>query len=210
MKKERLPSRRRHLSKEDEALWEHTAASLKPLKIRKSRHLEATADLDKVSPFEVKGKASASSRTQPTARPAAQASEKPPLPAPPPVLGAFDRKAARRLRHGRLEIEARIDLHGMRQHEAHMALRRFLLSASARGLKWVLVITGKGAPRRERMDDDVLPLGTEERGVLRRNVPAWLAEPELRAVVVSFTAAAISHGGDGALYVELRKPDRLR
>jgi DNA-nicking Smr family endonuclease len=82
-----------------------------------------------------------------------------------------------------------------------------LLSCFSRGLRWVLVITGKGGPRRPRDDDGY---GESERGILRKNVPHWLAEPELRTVVVSFTTAAIPHGGEGALYVQLRNPDRTR
>jgi len=134
----------------------------------------------------------------------------PPAKAPP--LSLFDRKAARRLRGGQIEIEARVDLHGLRQSEAHSTLRRFLMSCQARGARWVLVITGKGAPRRRGEDEDnhASRFGREERGVLKRNVPMWLAEPELRAIVVSFTTAAIQHGGEGALYVQLRNPERTK
>jgi DNA-nicking Smr family endonuclease len=86
------------------------------------------------------------------------------------------------------------------------------MSCHARGLRWVLVITGKGAPRRRNEDEDGYTprFGTEERGVLKRNVPMWLAEPELRAIIVSFTAAAIQHGGEGAIYVQLRNPERTK
>lgn len=208
MSKPPAPPRRRHLTKEDEALWEHTASSLKPLREKKPRHHPGVADPDETPLFAPKAKAGK--------RHAAEAHEKtpakssPPALAPPkatPDLNVFDRKAARRLRGGKIEIEARIDLHGMRQHEAHTALRRFLLSCFSRGLRWVLVITGKGGPQRPRDDDGY---GTPERGVLRKNVPMWLAEPELRAVVVSFTTAAIPHGGEGALYVQLRNPERVR
>ena len=75
----------------------------------------------------------------------------------------------------------------------------------------VLVITGKGAPSRRRDEDDDygVRFGEQERGVLKRNVPRWLAEPELRSIVVSYTTAAIQHGGEGALYVHLRRPDRI-
>jgi DNA-nicking Smr family endonuclease len=199
--------RRRHLSKEDEALWEYTASSLQPLKVRKDRHLADMPDLDSISPFLTDKKAGKTSPAKPDAKP---------LPTPPrisetnaPSLSAFDRKAARKLRQGHFEIEGRIDLHGMRQHEAHAALRGFLHSAYRRGQRWVLVITGKGGPRRPRDDDDDM-FGVAERGVLRKNVPMWLSEPELRAIVVSFTAAAIQHGGDGALYVQLRNPEKVR
>jgi DNA-nicking Smr family endonuclease len=209
MSKEPARPRRKHLSKEDEALWEHTASSLEPLKTRKARHHAAVPDPETVPPFIAKAPARNSSAPPrapdppPAAAPRAKAS-----PAPP-ALNAFDRKAARRLRQGQIEIEARIDLHGMRQQEAHAALRRFLFSSIAKGRRWVLVITGKGASSRER-DDDGSYMGAHERGVLRRNVPMWLGEPELRAIIVSFTSAAIPHGGDGALYVQLRKPDRLK
>ncbi|WP_439544292.1 Smr/MutS family protein [Hyphomicrobium sp.] len=198
--------RRRHLSKEDEALWEHTASSLQPLKVRKDRHLADMPDLDSISPFLTDGKAAKAMPSKPAAKP---------LPTPPrasettaPSLSTFDRKAARKLRQGHFEIEARIDLHGMRQHEAHGALRSFLHSAFRKGQRWVLVITGKGGPRRPRDDDDMF--GVAERGVLKKNVPMWLSEPELRAIVVSFTSAAISHGGEGALYVQLRNPEKVR
>lgn len=202
------PPRRRHLTKEDEALWEHTASTLKPLREKKSRHHPSVADPDETPPpFAPKPKAAAKHVAEKAEKTPAKPS--PPATPPPkstPDLNAFDRKAARRLRGGRIEIEARIDLHGMRQHEAHVALRRFLLSCSGRGLRWVLVITGKGGPRARDDDGYAVP----ERGVLRKNVPMWLAESELRAVVVSFTTAAIPHGGEGALYVQLRKSDRLR
>ena len=205
------PPRRRHLSKEDEALWDYMAASLKPIPGKKTRYIVGADDLEGVPPFEIKvdgkpGKKSAL-KAPPPPPPTSTAIPKP-LSATP-ALNVFDRKAARKLRQGRFEIEARIDLHGMRQHEAHAALRGFLFSSFRRGLRWVLVITGKGVSRREREDADY-GFGTVERGVLRKNVPMWLAEPELRAIVVSYTAAAIPHGGEGALYVQLRNPERTR
>ncbi|MEZ5773449.1 MAG: Smr/MutS family protein [Hyphomicrobiaceae bacterium] len=128
-------------------------------------------------------------------------------PAQPP-LAVFESRKARRLKAGRLEIEARIDLHGLRQAEAHGALIRFLRGAQARGLRHVKVITGKGGRRGE---PDERPIHeSEERGVLRRAVPIWLAEPELRSVVVSYTEAGRGHGGEGALYVQLRRLEKGR
>jgi DNA-nicking Smr family endonuclease len=73
----------------------------------------------------------------------------------------------------------------------------------------VLVITGKGAPQRTAHDEKLEREGVE-RGVLRRNVPRWLAEPELAPIVIGFTTAAIKHGGEGALYVHLRKKPGAR
>lgn len=217
MKKPPQPpdQRRRHLSKEDKALWENTAETLKPLKRAKGRvhPLPEVAASDR--PFTATHRQAAEVTEKPFAQQAGKHARPlipdiPPAKAPP--LSDFDRKAARRLRGGRIEIEARVDLHGLRQSEAHVTLRRFLMSCHARGLRWVLVITGKGGPRRRGDDeDDFAPrFGGEERGVLKRNVPMWLAEPEIRAIVVSFTAAAIQHGGEGALYVQLRNRERTR
>jgi DNA-nicking Smr family endonuclease len=129
------------------------------------------------------------------------------LPPPAPAPITLERRKARKLSSGRIEIEGRIDLHGMRQGEAHDALRRFLKRSYAEGRRWVLVITGKGALARTAQDERLEREGIE-RGVLRRNVPRWLGEPELAGMVIGFTAAAIRHGGEGALYVHLRKRGR--
>lgn len=196
------------LTDEDLALWRHTAGSLDPLRLKKSRVIIGTgAELRlSASPAEQKNDVRIDTRFHSSEiRP--KSSAKPtPAPAPAklktPPLADFDQRAARRIRSGRIEIEARLDLHGFRQNEAHDALRSFLLSAHARGLRWVLVITGKGGLMRQEREQS--HWHEAERGVLKRNVPRWLAEPELRAVVVSYTSAALSHGGEGALYIQLR------
>ncbi len=210
MSKPPHPPRRRHLSKEDEALWEHTAATLKPLRERKGRHHPGVVGADEAAPFTPKtrdGRKTGAGVPHGATKAPAKPQPAPPAKRATPGLADFDRKAARRLRQGQIEIEARIDLHGMRQQEAHGALRRFLLSCFGRGVRWVLVITGKGGPRKVQ-DEEGWSLS--ERGVLRKNVPIWLAEPELRPIVVSFTTAAVPHGGEGALYIQLRNPGRAR
>jgi DNA-nicking Smr family endonuclease len=117
-----------------------------------------------------------------------------PKPAAPPPLAPLSRKMKQRIARGRHTIDGRLDLHGMTQAEAHDALLRFLHGGQARGAKVVLVITGKGGRQ-----------GTEGRGVLNRMVPLWLRLPEFRGLVVGFENAAIGHGGEGALYVSLRR-----
>ena len=102
------------------------------------------------------------------------------------------------LRRGRREIEGVIDLHGMRQAEAHGALIGFLHRAQDAGHRLVLVITGKGAAASGH-------LLFEERGVLRLSVPHWLRMPELRPLVLGFEEALPHHGGTGAIYVRLRR-----
>ena len=114
------------------------------------------------------------------------------LPATGRVIPGLDQRTADRLRQGRLEIQARIDLHGMRQAEALHALSGFIQHNHHHGRRLVLVITGKGT------------LG-EGRGVLRSQVPRWLAEPALRDKVLAFYPARQKDGGDGALYVLLKR-----
>ncbi len=133
---------------------------------------------------------------------------KPSAPAQP-VPQAIDHKAVRRLGNGRVAIDARVDLHGMRQSEAHGALRRFLFTAVSKGHRMVLVITGKGGRRRASVHDpgaeEVFYEGSQGAGVLRRQVPMWLRDPEFQPIVVGFTTAHVRHGGEGALYVQLRR-----
>jgi DNA-nicking Smr family endonuclease len=118
-----------------------------------------------------------------------------PAPSQPP--SGLERRARLALRRGSLRVEARIDLHGMYQAEAHGALIGFLMRARAAGHAHVLVVTGKGGPS---FDD-----AFSERGVLRRSVPHWLRSPDLRGIVIGFEEAARHHGGAGALYVRLRR-----
>lgn len=118
----------------------------------------------------------------------------------------IDDREVRRLGKGRGGIDARIDLHGMRQSEAHAALRVFLFRSVAKGHRMVLVITGKGGgSRADSQFGEFVHQGALGRGVLRQNVPLWLAEPDLRPIVVGHTTAHVRHGGDGALYVQLRR-----
>lgn len=123
----------------------------------------------------------------------------PAVPAPP-SLARLDDRTKRRLVRGSVPIDERLDLHGLTQEAAHSALRHFLVSARARGARIVLVITGKG---RGGMAAEV-----HERGVLRRSVPHWLADPSLRPIVLGFEEAHLAHGGAGAIYVRLRRLDR--
>ena len=179
------PRRKRSLSEEERALWESVAKQTKPL--RKRHRAAKPAALPDAEP---------SATTKPAATPKPSPSVKLPLalkPAAPP-LAPLGRRERSQLSRGRKEIDARLDLHGMTQSRAHRALSGFLQRAQSDGLTFVLVITGKGK------------LGAEsERGVLRRQVPQWLGLPEFRSLVVGFEEAHIGHGGEGALYVRIRR-----
>jgi DNA-nicking Smr family endonuclease len=150
-------------------------------------------------------------RDEPEPRPRPPKATLPPPPAPksarPAPLADFDRRAVRQVASGKVAIDARLDLHGMRQRDARTELHAFLRAAQARALKTVLIITGKGDAAAER-DHLASAFGKAPRGILRRSVPQWLEEPELRSVVLSYTSAGTRHGGDGALYVQLRKSRR--
>ncbi len=111
----------------------------------------------------------------------------------------MDRKTYVRMARGRLVPEARIDLHGMTLDRAHPVLTRFILSAQASGKRLVLVITGKG---KRQHDDGPIPV---PRGVLRHQVPQWLSAPPLGQAVLQIAPAHVSHGGEGAYYVYLRR-----
>lgn len=184
-------SRRRRLSDEERALWTGFVRSITPLR--------EAADAPEAPPQE----------SEPVA-PVAPAAPRPAgNPVPPnlekksPPLAPLGRRLRQRVGRGREPIDARFDLHGMTQTEAHAALRRFLHRAQADGARTVLVVTGKGTGKGldARGNDSA-----GERGVLKRQVPLWLALPEFRALVIGFEDAHASHGGQGALYVRLRRP----
>lgn len=177
--------RRRALTEEDRELWELVAKQVKPLRKHRTNKVP-TASRTEAS--------AAAPVTKPalSQKPLAHApTPRPSKPAMPPLAPLGKRERAK-LSRGRSEIEARLDLHGMTQTRAHRALTGFLHRAHHDGLTFVLVITGKGR-------------SGGESGVLRRQVPEWLSLPEFRAFVVGFEEAAISHGGEGALYVRIRR-----
>jgi DNA-nicking Smr family endonuclease len=181
------PRRKRALSEEERVLWESVAKQIKPLR-KKPRAPKAHAA--PVEALAVTTKSTGSLKPTPAPRPAKAA-----RPDQPPPLAPLGRRERSQLSRGRKEIDARLDLHGMTQTRAHRALFAFLQRANTDGLTFVLVITGKGRT-----------VGAEsERGVLRRQVPEWLSLPEFRALVVGFEEAHIGHGGEGALYVRVRR-----
>lgn len=176
------PRRRRALSEQERALWESVAKQIKPLR-KKARSPKIS------SPAAIEERSIATrpaSSSLPAAAPAKRPASK------PPPLAPLGRRERSRLSRGLKDIEARLDLHGMTQSRAHRALQSFLQRASSDGLTFVLVITGKGA-------------ADSGRGVLRRQVPEWLSLPEFRTLVAGFEQAHIGHGGEGALYVRVRR-----
>lgn len=111
----------------------------------------------------------------------------------------MDQKSFGKLKRGKLRPEGKLDLHGMTLDRAHPALMRFVMSAHSQGKRLILVVTGKGKQR-----DEGGPIPVRQ-GVLRHQVPQWLAMQPMKSVVLQIAQAHISHGGGGAYYVYLRR-----
>lgn len=178
-------SRRDDLSPDDRRIWARVAGSVTPARPKKSALIIAgAAAID--PPAAPHPKATTKGRGAPPSYTPSAAPER-----PRGLPGELEPRRQRRLSRERDPIEARIDLHGFGRFQAQDALTAFLLGAQARGYRSVLVITGQG--RRG---------GT---GVIRASVHEWLQGPALRGVVSGYASAARHHGGDGALYVTVRR-----
>jgi DNA-nicking Smr family endonuclease len=173
-------SRRRVLSYEERVLWTTVTRAIEPLRAT----VRVAPDADGEPAMEI---------AKPAYSAAGPKRASPPLVSqnPAPLLPPLGRRMKQRVARGKQVIDSRLDLHGLTQSEAHAALLRFMHNAHARDARLVLVITGKGRGG--------------EPGILRRQVPRWLGLPEFRAFVTGFEDAHVAHGGEGALYVRLRR-----
>ncbi|MBM7049138.1 MULTISPECIES: Smr/MutS family protein [Rhizobium] len=180
----------RKLSAEDRILWGRVAKSTRPMAGRMADMEAFEAALAAEAASEEKARAAKAGTAPVPTDP-----QNGPTPAKQPSgrHHQLERPVKRKIAKGRLALEARIDLHGLIQSEAHGMLLDFLLRAHGRGLRHVLVITGKGSS-----------MGSE--GALKRAVPLWFSKPEFRFLISSYETAAQHHGGDGALYIRLSRP----
>jgi DNA-nicking Smr family endonuclease len=133
---------------------------------------------------------------------------RPKRPPPRPRLTGIDGRTAEKLRKGALEPDATLDLHGLTEDAAHRTLSAFVQNAAARGVRLLLVVTGKGLKQGAPDEPFDLELERRTRGILRLMTPRWLREPELVRFVADVRTAHRRHGGSGALYVYLRKERR--
>ena len=180
---------KRRVTPDELELWRHVAQTVRPIK---SRRRSAPSKEDASSTPAPKAKSG-----KPTARPPAAEASTEPAPAKPHALThglshGIDRRQAARFRKGKLTIEGKIDLHGRTQQDAHDDLLAFLKRAHGAGKRNLLVVTGKG-------------MTTSKIGILRQAVPRWLNEPAFRSLVLAFDYAEPQHGGEGALYVLMKR-----
>ncbi len=194
-KTDRKRAARRALS--DAELWRYVVSDVTPL----PRGGLARQQLDAPVAMPSAAKEQTASKQEPRRRLVQPGP--PPKALPPKVkpelqhgeMRDLDRRSAERLKRGQLPIEAELDLHGLNQFEAQSALEAFLLMSQRAGRRCVLVITGKGGMAR----------GGEGAGVLRRAVPAWLNQAGLREKVLAYAYAQPKHGGQGALYILIKR-----
>ncbi|GFE49366.1 DNA mismatch repair protein MutS [Roseobacter cerasinus] len=193
---------RRKLSPEEEALWRKVTENTEALRARETFDPDAVAPPPKPSAARPKPDLNKLNQTFPP-KPERRKTSFDLMPSLPDRLQAapvqMDRKAFAKMTRGKLKPEGRIDLHGMTLDRAHGVLATFILSAHKSGKRLVLVITGKGKNR-----DEGGPIPVRH-GVLRHQVPQWLAAPPLSSVVMQVSQAHVSHGGGGAYYVYLRR-----
>jgi len=179
---------KKYLSVEDRILWGRVARSTRPMPGKSvdaiARELEDFAALLDPAPVQETPRTKPDSSAPPFEPTPSKRAVSPPK--------AIDSPTRQKIAKGRLPIEGKVDLHGLTQSEAHSLLLSFLRRAFGDGRRYVLVVTGKGSPSR----------GT---GVLRQAVPGWLSTPPFRTLVSGHEQAARHHGGEGALYIRLRK-----
>ncbi|CCJ07606.1 Smr/MutS family protein [Methylocystis sp. SC2] len=174
----------RRLSQAEAELWMMATADVRPARARPQKPVSPTPP------------AAENAAPSPPSGPSAVC-DRPGAPKAPPRPIDIDPRTFVKIKRGRIDVDAKLDLHGLRQAEAQRSLTAFLRRCQANGARIAIIVTGKGLTR-------------DEGGVLRRVVPMWLEAPNLRDVVVGFGEAARHHGGEGALYVRIRRADRAR
>lgn len=189
----------RMLTEEDRYLWEKVKRTV-TAPIKSDVAMPGSATMTMPEPVSVARVVPA--RKKPVVSPVPPKSTRPAKDKPP----TLDRKTRSKISRGSNRLGGSIDLHGMRQDEAHRALRQFLARAQQQGERFVIVITGKGT----RSASDFSYGVNSGQGVLRSAVPRWFATDSFRDLVVGFSEAAQSHGGGGALYVQIRSSSAHR
>ena len=203
-----------------ERLWQKLAAGVKPLGETKHKRHASPSPLEREVSRAKRGTEGGLAADTPLARtPSAEATPRhlPPMrggkpSGPPPLvpgqLAGLDRRSGERLRKGQMPVEAKLDLHGMTQQAAHGAVANFVESQHAAGARCVLIVTGKGGKAADPFQPKAVPdrfSFSGGRGVLKEALPRWLNEPRLREHIIAVQPASRPHGGEGAVYVLLKR-----
>lgn len=183
----------------DFELWARVSKTIEPINAELARELASFEKL--VAPH-------VGSLPKPTTRPAhpIKANQSFLRNSVPPALTGIDKRQGRRLLRGKVEIDARLDLHGENLESAHHRLFNFLSDCSTQSYRTVLVITGKGdsAFTRHTLHSRDFHQSSQRSGKLRTALPDWLNENRFRELVTGFQPAHPKHGGGGAVYIKLR------
>ncbi|MBL6935093.1 MAG: Smr/MutS family protein [Alphaproteobacteria bacterium] len=189
------PSGKRPVSDKEQELWETVTDTVRPLSGKKE------SDHEKTGPEQENSQSKSGAKSK-SGSPPPPKEPSPPPPLPPQrglgEMAGVDRRTAARLKRGQLAIEGELDLHGFKQPQARRALDDFIEKAAHDGRRCLLVVTGKG--ERAGVEE-----GWRGSGVLREAVPGWLNDPVNRDHVLAFCHAQPRHGGDGALYILLKR-----
>jgi DNA-nicking Smr family endonuclease len=192
-------SRKRDLHDDERALWDDVMRDVRRLRGAKAARPKAEKKRTARVPVE---SPALPAPVRPTV--VAPSAAKPKKTAPPAFV--IDGATAERLKRGKVEPDATLDLHGLTQAQAHARLVSFVKRAHEHAYRCILIVTGKGSlrPARDETAGFVMPERSNA-GVLRVMVPRWLEEDALRALVVGVQGAHQRHGGAGAIYVYLRR-----
>lgn len=116
--------------------------------------------------------------------------------------GGIDNSTLHKFKREEFKVEAVLDLHGMNENKAFDAVENFVAKCYNHGLRCIVIVTGKGLKHNE---EDIFA----QKGILRKSVPQWLNLPHLRAAILIYKHSSAKLGGDGALYILLRRNKNL-
>ena len=198
-----------HLNEEDRAIWQQVSATVEPYHQRPERPKRVSKPKPAGTGAKPQAPIFKNHKKPKNQKPATTASFTP-LPPSIPVFApnpGVDKRMKRKLGRGQMEIDARLDLHGKTKAQAHRILKSFIFNAQGRGHRNILVITGKGGEglARHTLHSHDVVHAPERKGILMREVPQWLNEPEFASMVVGYQPAHPKHGGGGALYIRIRR-----
>lgn len=191
-KKSKKDGNNGELDPEDKAIWRVVVKDVTPLE---TQILEVFDDKPKKPPLRLSADkpSKGADMTAPSFHPIKSHSEQ---------LPQLDFRTEERLKKGKIPIEARLDLHGHNQINAHNSLKNFIIRSSKSGFRCVLVITGKGSKRSTQIEED---WNSPQVGIIKKMFPLWLKDPSIAPLILKTHVATQKDGGQGAYYIYLKR-----